>query len=464
MNFLKTTIILATALGIAAPAIADEAANGWPLPQPTTPPPAIPTPRDVDYPGTIGLEVDATDALRGIHRIHETVPVSGMKQLTLLFPQWIPGDPVPPNALDQMAGLVVRAGGETLKWLRDPAETAAFHIDVPVGATAVDVDFQFLVPASQTIGPVLGTPLMMDLQWQSHVLYPAGYYARRIRIDPSVKLPKDWLFASSLDGARRVGEVVRFARVSLDSLVDSPVMAARWLRQYSISEDPVPVRLDVAAETEAGLAVPAATLDKYRRQVAQAYKLFGGRHYDHFDLMVWLSNGFGPSYFEQGRSGENARPADFFSDEKYASRLGGLFHGYVHAWNGMFRMPATMWTANLNTAPQDSMLWVFEGLTMYWGGCAGCAFRHRQPGGCAAQLGVHRIVILQSSWPAMASAARRVQSGHHPARQQSHLSRGSAPSLAGLATQRHRPVHAGRTGLARHRHVDPPTQRGAQVA
>jgi predicted metalloprotease with PDZ domain len=160
---------------------------------------------------------------------------------------------------------------------------------------------------------------------------------------------------------------VRFAPTSLDALVDSPVMAARWLKQYSLSEDPVPVRMDVAADTEAGLVVPDEVVDGYRREVAQAYKLFGGRHYHHYDLMIWLSDDFGPSYFEQRQSGENALPAQFFSDrERYSRAWGAPFHGYVHSWNGLFRVPAPMWPANFNTPPQHALLWVFEGLTVYW--------------------------------------------------------------------------------------------------
>ena len=88
----------------------------------------------------------------------ETVPVQGAQRLTLLFPQWIIGDPVPPNALDQLAGLVVSAAGNTLKWQRDAAEPAAFHVDVPAGVKAVDLSFQFLVPSDQRVGPVLAPP------------------------------------------------------------------------------------------------------------------------------------------------------------------------------------------------------------------------------------------------------------------------------------------------------------------
>lgn len=354
-------------LGLPALALAHTPPDAWPLPQAAAAPPAIAAPRDVAYPGVIRLEVDATDVARGIHRIHETVPVQGARQLTLLYPQWIPGDPVPPDALDKLAGLVVKAAGQTLKWRRDAAEPAAFHVDVPAGVKAVDLDFQFLVPADERVGPVLATPTMLDLQWQSHVLYPAGYYSRRIMVDPSVTLPTGWTFASSLDGARRSGDVVRFAPTSLDTLVDSPVMSARWMKQYPLSEDPVPVRMDVAADTEAGLAVPDAVIDLYRREVIQAGKLFGGRHYGHYDLMTWLSDDFGPSYFEQRQSGENALPASFFTNkERYSVAWGNPFHGYVHSWNGVFRTPATMWPANFNTPPQDALLWVFEGLTMYW--------------------------------------------------------------------------------------------------
>lgn len=354
-------------LGLPTLAVANTSPDAWPLPKAVAPPPAIAAPRDVAYPGVIRLEIDAADAARGIHRIHETVPVQGARQLTLLYPQWIPGDPVPPNALDQLAGLVIRAGGKTLKWQRDEAEPAAFHVDLPAGVRAVDLDFQFLVPAEQRVGPVLATPTMLDLQWQSHVLYPAGYYARRIMIDPTVTLPAGWNFATSLDGAQRSGDAVRFAPLSLDALVDSPVMAARWLKQYALSEDPVPVRMDVAADSEAGLAVPDEVIDRYRRELAQADKLFGGRHYDHYDLMLWLSDDFGPSYFEQRQSGENALPAEFFRNrERYSGAWGIPFHGYVHSWNGLFRVPAAMWPANFNTPPQDALLWVFEGLTVYW--------------------------------------------------------------------------------------------------
>ena len=339
----------------------------WPLPQAVALPPAIEAPRDTPYPGTIRLEVDATDVARRIHRIHEHIPVSGPQALTLLFPQWMPGDHAPTGAIDQLAGLVITAGGKTLKWTRDTVQVHAFHVDVPAGVRAIDLAYQFLVPADEKVGPVLLTPTMLDLQWQSLVLYPAGHYARRITVEPSVTLPAGWMFASALDGAQRVGDVVRFAPVTLDALIDSPLMAGRWMKRLSLGESPVPVHLDLAADKESDLAVPAEAIDLYRQAVAQAYALFGSRHYDHYDLMIWLSNDFGPTYFEQHRSSENRMPAAFFADwNKYERYAGVPLHGFVHSWNGLFRTPAPMWTANFNVPQQDTLLWVFEGLTVYW--------------------------------------------------------------------------------------------------
>ena len=144
MKFLMTTIALVVSLVAADRVAANEATGGWPLPQATPAPVPIASPQDVAYPGTLHLEVDATDAMRGIHRIHETIPVRGMKQLTLLFPQWVPGDPVPPNVLDQVAGLVFNVRGKRLPWRRDSVEQAAFHVDLPQGTQEVDVDFEFL--------------------------------------------------------------------------------------------------------------------------------------------------------------------------------------------------------------------------------------------------------------------------------------------------------------------------------
>ncbi len=52
----------------------------------------IPAARDVAFPGTIDLKIDATDVQRRVFRVTETVPVpAGQTDLILLLPEWLPG-------------------------------------------------------------------------------------------------------------------------------------------------------------------------------------------------------------------------------------------------------------------------------------------------------------------------------------------------------------------------------------
>src|SRR5215470_10107804 len=81
-------------------------------------PPEIAAPKDLPFPGTIRLAVDATDVTRHIFRVKETIPV-GSGPLTLLYPKWLPGTHRPDGRVDALAGLVIKADGERVKWVRD---------------------------------------------------------------------------------------------------------------------------------------------------------------------------------------------------------------------------------------------------------------------------------------------------------------------------------------------------------
>ena len=90
------------------------------------------TPRDVPYPGTLTVRVDATDLARRIFRVHETIPVKA-GALVLQYPEWVPGGHAPRGPIDQMAGLVIEGKGKRLDWTRDPSDMYSFHINVPPG-------------------------------------------------------------------------------------------------------------------------------------------------------------------------------------------------------------------------------------------------------------------------------------------------------------------------------------------
>src|ERR1700684_3668239 len=80
-------------------------------PQPVPLPPPIVAPVDTAYPGTISLSVDVTNINDRVMNVRETVPVKG-RQITLLYPEWLPGTHSPSNPVGNMAGLVITANGK----------------------------------------------------------------------------------------------------------------------------------------------------------------------------------------------------------------------------------------------------------------------------------------------------------------------------------------------------------------
>ena len=120
----------------------------------------------------------------------------------------------------------------------------AFHVDVPAGADALDLTFQFVSPTQANQGRIAVTREMLNLQWEVALLYPAGHYASRIRVVPSLKLPAGWRFAVALDGASTAGDTTRFAETDLETLVDSPLFAGQHYRLVDLDPGAArPVRL-----------------------------------------------------------------------------------------------------------------------------------------------------------------------------------------------------------------------------
>ena len=335
----------------------------------TPTPGPIPTPQDRPYPGTITLRIDATDLDRHIFTAHETIPVSGAGDHVLLFPKWLPGDHSPTGELDKFASLVIRANGQDIAWVRDPVDVYAFHVPVPPGATALELDYQYLSPVALNEGRVAMTSTMLSLQWNNILLYPAGYFTRGITMDASMTLPAGWQFGSGLDVASTAGAVTRFKPVGLNTLVDNPVLAGRnFLREDLAPGAAVPVHLDLAADAPADLAVTPAELGFHRNLVTQAGLLFGSHHYDHYDFLLSLSDELGGIGLEHHRSSENGTGPGYFTDwDRFVAERDLLPHEYTHSWNGKFRRPADLWQPNFNTPEGDTLLWVYEGQTQYWG-------------------------------------------------------------------------------------------------
>jgi predicted metalloprotease with PDZ domain len=358
-------LLLAAALLSTTPVFAQQAAGPSALPMPAE----IPAPKDVAYPGTIKLAVDATDTTRGIFRIHETIPVpQGTSDFILLYPQWLPGNHSPSGTINKLAGLVIKAGGKVIPWKRDVVHVFAFHVPVPKGATSIDADFQFLSATDKPQGRIVMTPAMMSLQWNSMALYPAGYYSRRIMFAPSVKFPAGWHYASALTPQTGQGNAT-FQPVPFNTLVDSPMIAGKnFVRVDLDPSGKTQNHLDVIADSPNDLKMTPQQIQVHRNLVDQAYKTFGSHHYDHYDFLFSLSDHMGGNGLEHHRSSEDGVGSKYFTHwDKMAAERDLLAHEFTHSWNGKFRRGADLWTPNFNVPMRDSLLWVYEGQTQFWG-------------------------------------------------------------------------------------------------
>jgi len=344
-------------------------AASQPWPESAAPTAPIEAPRDVPYAGTLKLAVDATDLDRKIWNVTTTMPVSKAGDFVFLYPQWVPGGHSPRNDLDKLAGLVVTANGKRLPWTRDVVSVHAFHVDVPAGVSEIQISYQFLTAVEGKVGRIEVTPEMLNLQWLQVAMYPAGYYTRRIPIEASVKLPEGWKLATALETASTEGQVTTFKPTTVETLVDSPIFAGKYFKSVELDPTgPVPVRLNMVADSPELLEAKPEQIQIHKDLVQQAYKLYGAHHYDHYDFLVALSDKLGGIGLEHHRSSENRVAPKYFTewDKNFVGR-DLLSHEYTHSWNGKFRRAADLFTPNLNVPMRDSLMWVYEGQTQYWG-------------------------------------------------------------------------------------------------
>jgi predicted metalloprotease with PDZ domain len=358
-SFLQRCLVFVFVLPIAAQIRQPDAA---PLP------PAITAPRDQPYPGTIQLSVDATDLQRRIINVHETVPVH-TGNLTLLYPEWIPGDHSPTGPIPRVAGLVINANGNPVQWMRDRVNVYAFHIPVPPGVTSLDVQFQYLSPVRNRDGRISMSDKIIDLEWSDVVLYPAGYFSRRIEFAPKLKLPPNWQFATALDAASRSGDEVEFKSTTLNTLVDSPLYAGSNYKRIDLSTAPDnQVFLNVFGDTPESITLTPEQLQLHKNLTQQAQKLYASHHYGRYEFLFLLSDTVGGIGLEHHQSSEDGEKKDYFTKwNEFVPARDLLAHEYTHSWNGKFRRPADLWTPNFSVPMQGDLLWVYEGMTQYWG-------------------------------------------------------------------------------------------------
>lgn len=321
-------------------------------------------------PEPIKLMVDATDATQKILHAQEQIPVKP-GPLTLVYPEWIPGEHGPTGPITDFTGLEFFAGGKRLTWRRDLVNMYAFHLDVPQGVNTLDARFDLVMPAPPegfSSGASATTQLLV-LSWNQVVLYFSGTKSDDVTVQASLKLPAGWHFGTALQVASETPQEISFKPLSLTMLVDSPVLSGAHFRRIPLSpQGPIQHYIDIAADSDAALAMPQETIDHYKNLVAETGALWGARHYLHYDFLLTLSDHTAHFGLEHHQSSDDRVGERTMIDDDMRWLAGGLLpHEMTHSWNGKYRRPAGLATPNYQDPMKGNLLWVYEGLTEYIG-------------------------------------------------------------------------------------------------
>ena len=321
--------------------------------------------------GPLVLQVDAARVPQRILHAELTLPVTP-GPLRLVYPRYIPGEHGPTGPIDQLAGLVIHGAGRIIPWRRDPEDMYALDVVVPSGTTSLRLDYDFMMPTADGFsGGSSGTRKLAVLSWNWVVLYPQGTNQQQLMIKPSVVWPQGWSSASALPADAASGGV------SLETLVDSPVLAGAMLQRWNLGPQEA---LAVAADSKAALDIPEATVAGYRRLVVQAQRLFGALPYAHYVFLVSASDHVAHFGLEHQQSSDNRIAERALVDDDLHRLVSGLLpHEFVHAWNGKYRRPVGLVRPDLQTPIDSSMLWVYEGLTTYYGSVLAARSRLQSP-------------------------------------------------------------------------------------
>src|SRR5579871_5157555 len=317
----------------------------------------------------VKLEVDLRDAARRIYHAKMEFPVKP-GPLTLVYPKWIPGEHAPNGPIVDVTGVKFFANGKEVTWRRDTADMYAFACEVPAGTETLEATLDYLLPQdSGTAGVASSTAQIAELPWNLVVLYPKDTKSDDVNFSAKLRIPAGWKYATALPVTKESSDGIEFETVSLTTLVDSPVLAGAHMKMYDLSlgQKP-PHRLNVAADSAAMAEASPDQIAFLRQLVAETGALFGARHYRHYDFLLALTDHLAPNGLEHHESSDNRVPERTLHDpDLLETQMDLLPHEFFHSWNGKFRRPAGLSTPNYQEAMKSDQLWIYEGLTQYYG-------------------------------------------------------------------------------------------------
>jgi predicted metalloprotease with PDZ domain len=316
----------------------------------------------------IQITADLTDAPRKLYHAEVDLPVTA-GPLTLTTPQWIPGNHRPTGPVDDITGVVFTVDGKPLPWRRDDVDLYQFHLTIPEGATHLHAHLDCIVTARVT-------QKMAVLEWEKLLLYPAKTPVRDIPIQPSLKVPAGWGVGTALTPTGgsawpvpAANSTTQFAVTNVEQLEDSPIITGQYFHEFALAPEVSPKHyIDVVSDEPEDSNLRASTLAEIGNLVREADALYKSHHYNQYHFLLTLSDVAGGEGLEHGQSSDNGVGEKGYADD--AHQLGEsdlLAHEFTHSWNGKYRRPVGLYQPDFATAQQGALLWVYEGMTQYWG-------------------------------------------------------------------------------------------------
>ncbi len=286
-----------------------------------------------------------------------------------MYPEWIPGEHGPTGPIDNLAGIVFEGRGQRIAWKRDDVNMFAFHLTVPEGVSELraNVDFLATAPPSGFSAGASTSANLAIISWNEFTLYPEGMASSEVRFSPSITLPEGWKSATALTEASRAGNTVHYQPLSLEMLVDSPLLAGRFFKEIPLAPEITPKHyLDLAADGPEDLEVSSEEVDEFSNLIRETGALYQSRHYNSYHFLMTLSDSVAHFGLEHHQSSDDRVDARTFIED-YLNVLSAslLPHEFTHSWNGKYRRPAGLATSNFSQPMKGELLWVYEGLTEY---------------------------------------------------------------------------------------------------
>jgi predicted metalloprotease with PDZ domain len=189
-------------------------------------------------------------------------------------------------------------------------------------------------------------------------LYPGGRLDHPVTV--TIRLPAGWTrIATGLDPV--TGRPGTFAAPDFDVLFDSPFLLGN---QESVRFEVKGVPHEVVIEDVPAEVDRKKMADDLRRIVAAATDLVGDIPYDHYTFLLMGRGNGGIEHLNSAACSFNGKG---LVDEKgYRGWLSYISHEYFHNFNVKRIRPLALGPFDYETENLTDMLWVSEGLTVYY--------------------------------------------------------------------------------------------------